>query len=234
MSIRMSQCPPPGKREPLGYTGPEAKGVGRPSPWTTDRQICPPDKLHHDQRKKWGRPCRYHAEGSLRILSLLKAAPPFPFAALHYTQKKPWHFSAPAHPGHQSVRTKTALPSVLIVEDHALGWRRKQLIGEPARRSWAGETGSRTSGSFEVFRLSHLDISMPELSGVEAIPRIREVAPGARIISFPCTPQPGMYARPESRSRRLPAPKRRTRTFLVAIEPAQGKEVPSALSSPGP
>ena len=61
----MSQCPPPGKREPLGYTGPEAKGAGRPSPWTTDRQICPPDKLHHDQRKKWGRPCRYHAEGSL-------------------------------------------------------------------------------------------------------------------------------------------------------------------------
>lgn len=30
MSIRMSQCPPPGKREPLGYTGPEAKGAGRP------------------------------------------------------------------------------------------------------------------------------------------------------------------------------------------------------------
>ena len=27
-----------------------------------------------------------------------------------------------------------------------------------------------------------LDISMPELSGVEAIPRIREVAPGARIL----------------------------------------------------
>ena len=24
----------------------------RDSPWTTDRQICPPDKLHHDQRKK--------------------------------------------------------------------------------------------------------------------------------------------------------------------------------------
>ena len=79
------------------------------------------------------------------------------------------------------------MPSVLIVEDHAL-FRSglKQLIGiEPGLRV-AGEAGDGLAG----IRLAQslrpdlilLDISMPELSGVEAIPRIREVAPGARIL----------------------------------------------------
>lgn len=106
MSIRMSQCPPPGKREPLGYTGPEAKGAGRPSPWTTDRQICPPDKLHHDQRKKWGRPCRYHAEGSLPqecpYPSAYRGCASFSFLRHCIILKKAVAFRHRAHPGRKA------------------------------------------------------------------------------------------------------------------------------------
>ena len=79
------------------------------------------------------------------------------------------------------------MPSVLIVEDHAL-FRSglKQLIGIEPGLTVAGEAGDGLAG----IRLAQslrpdlilLDISMPELSGVEAIPRIREVAPGARIL----------------------------------------------------
>ena len=78
------------------------------------------------------------------------------------------------------------MPSVLIV-DHAL-FRSgpKQLIGIEPGLTVAGEAGDGLAG----IRLAQslrpdlilLDISMPELSGVEAIPRIREVAPGARIL----------------------------------------------------
>ena len=79
------------------------------------------------------------------------------------------------------------MPSVLIVEDHAL-FRSglKQLIGIEPGLTVAGEAGDGLAG----IRLAQslrpdlilLDISMPELSGVEAIPRIREVAPEARIL----------------------------------------------------
>lgn len=75
----------------------------------------------------------------------------------------------------------------MIVEDHAL-FRSglKQLIGIEPGLTVAGEAGDGLAG----IRLAQslrpdlilLDISMPELSGVEAIPRIREVAPGARIL----------------------------------------------------
>ena len=88
------------------------------------------------------------------------------------------------------------MPSVLIVEDHAL-FRSglKQLIGIEPGLTVAGEAGDGLAG----IRLAQslrpdlilLDISMPELSGVSGrLPRERAS------LSFPCTPQPGMYARP--------------------------------------
>ncbi|MFR7886988.1 MAG: response regulator [Bilophila wadsworthia] len=100
------------------------------------------------------------------------------------------------------------MPSVLIVEDHAL-FRSglKQLIGIEPGLTVAGEAGDGLAG----IRLAQslrpdlilLDISMPELSGVEAIPRIREVAPGARILIVSMHATAGHVRAPESRSRRL-------------------------------
>ena len=91
------------------------------------------------------------------------------------------------------------MPSVLIVEDHAL-FRSglKQLIGIEPGLTVAGEAGDGLAG----IRLAQslrpdlilLDISMPELSGVEAI-SARSLRKRASS-SFPCTPQPGTYARP--------------------------------------
>ena len=93
------------------------------------------------------------------------------------------------------------MPSVLIVEDHAL-FRSglKQLIGIEPGLTVAGEAGDGLAG----IRLAQslrpdlilLDISMPELSGVEAIPVSGRLPRERASLSFPCTPQPGMYARP--------------------------------------
>lgn len=127
--------------------------------------------------------CRRNAS----IPQPIEAAPPFPFCGTALYSKKPWHFGTGASRT-QSVRTRrNDVPSVLIVEDHAL-FRSglKQLIGIEPGLTVAGEAGDGLAG----IRLAQslrpdlilLDISMPELSGVEAIPRIREVAPGARIL----------------------------------------------------
>ena len=117
--------------------------------------------------------CRRNA----RTPQPIEAAPPFPFCGTALYSKKPWHFGTGASRT-QSVRTRrNDVPSVLIVEDHA---------GIEPGLTVAGEAGDGLAG----IRLAQslrpdlilLDISMPELSGVEAIPRIREVAPGARIL----------------------------------------------------
>lgn len=141
--------------------------------------------------------CRRNA----RIPQPIEAAPPFPFCGTALYSKKPWHFGTGASRT-QSVRTRrNDVPSVLIVEDHAL-FRSglKQLIGIEPGLTVAGEAGDGLAG----IRLAQslrpdlilLDISMPELSGVEAIPRIRRLRRERASLSFPCTPQPGMYARP--------------------------------------
>lgn len=79
------------------------------------------------------------------------------------------------------------MPFVLIVEDHTLlRSDLKQLIGIEPGLTVAGEAGDGLVG----IRLAQslrpdlilLDVSMPGFSGVEAILRIREVAPGARIL----------------------------------------------------
>ena len=46
--------PPPGKREPLGYTGPEAKGVGRPSPGQRIARSVHRINFIAISEKKWG------------------------------------------------------------------------------------------------------------------------------------------------------------------------------------
>ena len=129
------------------------------------------------------------------------------------------------------------MPSVLIVEDHAL-FRSglKQLIGIEPGLTVAGEAGDGLAG----IRLAQslrpdlilLDISMPELSGVEAIPRIREVAPGARILIV------SMHATAGHVRAALKAgacSKRRTRTSSSSPSgPCSREGSTSALSSPGP
>ena len=117
--------------------------------------------------------CRRNA----RTPKPIEAAPPFPFCGTALYSKKPWHFGTGASRT-QSVRTRrNDVPSVLIVEDHAL-FRSglKQLIGIEPGLTVAGEAGDGLAG----IRLAQS--LRPELSGVEAIPRIREVAPGARIL----------------------------------------------------
>jgi hypothetical protein len=54
MSIGCHNAPLPASESRFGYAASEAKGAGQPSLWTTNRQSFPPDKLHHDQRKKMG------------------------------------------------------------------------------------------------------------------------------------------------------------------------------------
>lgn len=87
------------------------------------------------------------------------------------------------------------MATVLIVEDHALfrsGLR--QLLAVEPDLHVAGEAGD----GLAAIRLAQslrpdlvlLDISMPELNGVDAIPRLREAAPKARIliVSMHATP----------------------------------------------
>ena len=80
--------------------------------------------------------CRRNA----RIPQPIEAAPPFPFCGTALYSKKPWHFGTGASRT-QSVRTRrNDVPSVLIVEDHAL-FRSglKQLIGIEPGLTVAGD-----------------------------------------------------------------------------------------------
>ena len=87
--------------------------------------------------------CRRNA----RISQPIEAAPPFPFCGTALYSKKPWHFGTGASRT-QSVRTRrNDVPSVLIVEDHAL-FRSglKQLIGIEPGLTVAGEAGDGLAG----------------------------------------------------------------------------------------
>ena len=141
--------------------------------------------------KNRGRPCRYHAEGSLPqecpYPSAYRGCASFSFLRHCIILKKAVAFRHRRIP--DAKRPHTEKRRAICIDSRRsrpVPQRLKQLIGIEPGLTVAGEAGDGLAG----IRLAQslrpdlilLDISMPELSGVEAIPRIREVAPGARIL----------------------------------------------------
>ena len=139
-----------------------------------------------------GRPCRYHAEGSLPqecpYPSAYRGCASFSFLRHCIILKKAVAFRHRRIPDVKRPHTEKRRAICIDSSKYHALFRsgRKQLIGIEPGLTVAGEAGDGLAG----IRLAQslrpdlilLDISMPELSGVEAIPRIREVAPGARIL----------------------------------------------------
>lgn len=82
-----------------------------------------------------------------------------------------------------------AVASVFLCDDvQELRTLVRMALEEDASLHVVGEAGDGRRGVEEIARLQPevvvLDLSMPELDGLEAIPLIHQVAPGARIVVF--------------------------------------------------
>ena len=143
--------------------------------------------------KKWGRPCRYHVEEGLPqecpYPSAYRGCASFSFSRHCIILKKAVAFRHRRIP--DAKRPHTEKRRALCIDS-----RRSRPVPQRPCRAAHRHPGPRPDGrgrggdGLAGIRLAQslrpdlilLDISMPELSGVEAIPRIREVAPEARIL----------------------------------------------------
>ena len=205
MSIRMSQCPLPASESRSDIPVPRRKARGGRLPGQRIARsvhrinfIMISEKigggLADTTRRK---ACRRNA----RIPQPIEAAPPFPFCGTALYSKKPWHFGTGASRT-QSVRTRrNDVPSVLIVEDHAL-FRSglKQLIGIEPGLTVAGEAGTGSQASGSRSRSGPISscwiFPCPNSAAWRPYPVSGRLPRERASLSFPCTPQPGMYARP--------------------------------------
>ena len=193
--------------------------------------------------KKWGRPCRYHVEEGLPqecpYPSAYRGCASFSFLRHCIILKKAVAFRHRRIP--DAKRPHTEKRRAICIDSRRsrpVPQRPETAHRHRARPDGRGRGGGRArrhpARAVAPADLILLDISMPELSGVEAIPVSGRLRRKRASLSFPCTPRPDMYARPEMEPTAT-CSKRRTRTNSSSPSgPCSREGSTSALSSPGP